>query len=79
MYPAALLGLGLVGNKYIVKEEIKGVKAEVKKLAEQYSSMQLTMAGLLTRQSKLEEHINATVARIFKGCKAKEEKKVRIL
>ena len=43
MYPAALLGLGLVGNKYIVRgevrEEIKGVKADVKKLADQYSSM----------------------------------------
>ena len=44
LYPAALLGLGLVGNKYIVrgeiKEEVKGVKAEVNKLADEYSSMQ---------------------------------------
>ena len=33
------------------------------------------MAGLLNNQKKLEEHYKATVARIFKGCKAKEEKK----
>ena len=72
VYPAALLRLGLLGNKYIVKGEIKGeikeVKEDVNILTNIYTSMKTDMEDLVTRQDKLERQYKVTVACIFEGC-----------
>ena len=61
VYPAALLGLGLLGNKYIVRSE---VKEEIKDVKEDIAGVKSSMQGLLTRQNNLEEHYKGTVARM---------------
>ena len=72
VYPAALLRLGLLGNKCIVKGEIKGeikeVKEDVKILTNNYTSMKTGMEDLVTRQDKLERQYKVSVACIFEGC-----------
>ena len=71
MYPATLLGIGLVGNYYIVDGQVREVKYDLKQLSRKVDGVVKGMADLVLRRDQQDLADMSLAAEIFKDCAEK--------
>ncbi len=69
MYPAALTGLGILGNCYILGGELKDIKAEMK---EGFEKVDKRFEKLEVRQTEGERRALSLVKEMLKNCATKK-------
>jgi len=82
MYPAVLMGLGILGNYYVLGGEIKDVKAEIKDVKAEIKDVKVEMKEGFTKVDKRVEKLEvrqtegerqvSLVKEMFKNCATKK-------
>lgn len=79
MYPLILTGIGILGNAYILGEQVKDVEnkleadhkvlgTDLKDVKQDVKDLQKDMKGLLVHQADQEARTTALMLRYMKGC-----------
>lgn len=72
IYPAALTLVGIVGNAYVLGNQVQEVKDDVKGIQKEIKSMKVDIRGLLLSQKELEAQDMAMVQKLVMDCSNKK-------
>jgi len=76
VYPAALTAFGLVGNAYILGNQIKDVKddlgGQIQEMRGDMKDVKRGVEGLTARQTEMELHDMSVAEKLLKDCSKKK-------